>query len=485
MFSKKRLCSYTLLIVFTVDLLATSGDVTLSWTSPVFPKLHSNDSEQNPLGREITDDEDAWIGSLVTIGAMIGPLPAGYISEKFGRKIGLLTLAVPHIVSLFSMAFAQNIYMFYFGRLFAGVSTGGGYTLLPTYIAEISDDTNRGTFSQTLNIFWALGNFIPYAIGPYLSIKWFNIILAIIPTMFFVIFLLLGPETPYYLVSCNKLKQAEKSLMQLRSLDKQGVKQELEHIKENLGKEENGHFIDILRNRGLRKALMICVVLVVSQELSGFCAITFYLQTIFEAAGTEISSDISALIVGFSIFVSSFFTPFLIDRLGRKVLTVTSCFGMVIALSTLGTFFYLEVSTDISTEPIFWVPIFSLILYIFAFHFGICSIPWTLSSELFPSNVKGIAAPTITIICWMSSFLVTKFFNDMNASMGKAGSFWFFSGCCLCTGIFSIFFVPETKGKSFSEIQEMLNGSEVDETKDISEKVSREYSSEKNNEALA
>lgn len=424
----------------------------------MFPKLHSNSSE-NPLGRPITDDEDAWIGSLVTIGAMIGPLPAGFIAEKFGRKIGLLCLAIPHIVSLFSMAFAQNIYFYYFGRFFGGLSTGGGYTLLPMYIAEISDDSNRGTFSQTLNIFWAFGNFVPYAIGPYLSLKWFNVILAIIPTTFFVLFLIMGPETPYYLVAANNPKEAEKSLMKLRSLDEEGVKKELEHIKENLRKEEDGHFTDILKNRGLRKALMICLVLVISQELSGFCAITFYLQPIFQAAGTEIASDVSALIVGFSIFISSFFTPFLIDRLGRKVLTVTSCFGMVVALSALGTFFYLQVSTDISTDPVFWLPIFSLILYIFAFHFGICSIPWTLSSELFPSNVKGVAAPTITICCWLSSFLVTKFFNSMNSAMGKAGSFWFFGGCCLLTGIFSLFFVPETKGKSFSEIQDMLNGS--------------------------
>lgn len=433
--------------------------MTLSWTSPVFPKLNSSDPSKNPLGRPITEEEDAWIGSLVTIGAMIGPLPAGYIAEKFGRKIGLLILAVPHIISLFSMAFAQSVYIFYAGRLLGGLSTGAGYTLLPTYIAEISDDSNRGQFSQTLNVFWALGNFIPYAIGPYLSIKWFNIILAIIPSMFFVIFLLIGPETPYYLVSVNKLKKAEKSLMTLRSLDENGVKQELEHIKQNLGMEETGHFSDILLNKGLRKAMMICLVLVISQELSGFCAITFYLESIFAAAGTEIAPDISALIVGFSIFVSSFFTPFLIDRLGRKILTVTSCFGMVIALSTLGTFFYMQDSTDIKTDPVFWVPIFSLILYIFSFHFGICSIPWTLSSELFPNNIKGIAAPTITIVCWLSSFLITKFFNNMNSSMGRSGSFWFFAGCCLGTGVFSMFFVPETKGKSFNEIQDMLNGS--------------------------
>ncbi|KAJ8946910.1 hypothetical protein NQ314_008709 [Rhamnusium bicolor] len=196
--------------VSLIDLLATSGDLTLSWTSPVYPKLYSNDSSINPLPRPITEDEDGWIGSLVMIGAMTGPFAAGFISEKYGRRIALLCLAIPHMVSLFTMAFAHNVYLFYFGRLFAGLSTGGGYTVLPVYIAEISQDSTRGPYTQTLNVFWALGNFLPYAIGPYLSMIWFNLILACLPTIFFVLFLILGPETPYYLVMRKKDKRSRK-----------------------------------------------------------------------------------------------------------------------------------------------------------------------------------------------------------------------------------------------------------------------------------
>ncbi|KAJ8946911.1 hypothetical protein NQ314_008710 [Rhamnusium bicolor] len=241
--------SYTLLVVFAVDLLATSGDITLSWTSPVYPKLYSNDSSKNPLEDPITEDEDAWIGSLVMIGAMIGPLPFGFISEHFGRKIGLLCIGIPHIFSYFTMAFANNIYLFYFGRLFGGLAMGGGYTLLPMYIAEISQDSNRGMMSQTLNVFWSIGNFIPYAIGPFVSIMWFNIILACIPSTFFIIFLLLAPETPYYLVGVNKLKNAQKSLMLLRSTNEEGVRAELDYIKAHFKKEENGHFSDIFKKQ--------------------------------------------------------------------------------------------------------------------------------------------------------------------------------------------------------------------------------------------
>ncbi|KAJ8920261.1 hypothetical protein NQ315_011922 [Exocentrus adspersus] len=455
MFAEKPL-SFTLVSVLTVNLLATAGDVTLSWTSPIYPKLYSNDSSVNPLGRPITEDEDGWLGSLLTLGAIVGPFPYSVVASKFGRKIGLLAVAVPHIISYITMAFARTIYLFYFGRIFGGMAMGAGYSLLPMYIAEVSEVPNRGMMSLTLNVFWAVGNFIPYALGPFISIMWFNIILACIPSAFFIIFLLTGVETPYYLMENNKTDKAEKSLMKLRSLEKEGVQNELEDIKAHLKKEEDGHFSDILKKVELRKAFIICLVLIIAQEMSGFCAITFYLQPIFEAADTNIPPEMSALYVGVSMLVSSFIAPFLVDRLGRRFLTIASCAGMCAALVMLGSFFYVQDSTESSTDSILWIPIFSLVFYILSFNFGMCSVPWTLCSELFPNNVKQIAASCVSSTCWLTTFLITRFFNDMNDGLGRAGTFWFFAACCLTAAIFSVIMVPETKGKSFSEIQDML-----------------------------
>ncbi|XP_018573240.1 facilitated trehalose transporter Tret1 [Anoplophora glabripennis] len=452
----KHPISFTLVSVLTVNLLATTGDITLSWTSPIYPKLYSNDSSINPLGRPITEDEDGWLGSLLTLGAIVGPFPYSVVASRFGRKIGLLAIAIPHIVSYFTLAFARTIYLFYFARVFGGLAMGAGYSLLPMYIAEVSEVANRGMMSLTLNVFWAIGNFIPYAIGPFISIMWFNIILACIPTAFFIIFVIIGVETPYFLAEKNKTDKAEKSLMKLRSLEKQGVQKELEDIKAHLKKDEDGHLTDILKRPELRKAFIICLVLIIAQELSGFCAITFYLQPIFEAAGTPISSEMSALYVGISMLVSSFISPFLVDRLGRRILIIGSCCGMCVALAMIGAFFYVQDATDNSTDSITWIPIFSLIFYITSFNFGMSSVPWTLCSEMFPSNVKQIAASCVSSTCWITTFLVTRFFNDMNDGLGRFGSFWFFSASCLVAAVFSVVMVPETKGKSFSDIQDML-----------------------------
>ncbi|CAH1171157.1 unnamed protein product [Phaedon cochleariae] len=446
--------SRTLLVVCAVDLLATTGDISFSWTSPIYPKLYSNDSTINPLGRPITPDEDTWLGSLLNFGAIIGSPFFGYISAAFGRKPALLCIALPHVISYVTMAFARNINLFLLARFVSGIAVGGGYTMLATYIGEIAEDSSRGGMSLTLNVFWAIGNFIPYAIGPFLSVFMFNSILALIPIVFLVIFTLFCPETPYYLVGVKKFREAEKALMLLRSADADAVEEELTRIKIYMKSNEDGHFLDIVKSATLRKCFMICFVLIATQELSGFSVITYHLQSIFAATDSAVQPHISALIVGFVMLVSSFIAPFLVDRSGRRNLVIWSCIGTCLSLTTLGTFFYIQ--DVLKAEPIFWIPIVSLISYIVSFNLGICTVPWTLTAELFPSNVKQVAASSISICSWMVSFVTTNTFNDMTETLGRSGTFWCFAILSFCSTIFAFVFVPETKGKSFMEIQEKL-----------------------------
>ncbi|XP_063918705.1 facilitated trehalose transporter Tret1-like [Zophobas morio] len=453
-----KILSYTVLTVLTVDLLATSGDITMTWTSPMLPKLYSNDSDENPFDQPITADEDSWIGSLINIGAMIGPLPYGFISEKFGRKIGLLCIAIPHIISYLTLAFSRTVGLYYFARLLGGLAVGGGYTLLPTYVAEVSEDKHRGMMSATLNCFWTFGTLLPYVIGPYTSALWLNVILACVPTSFFILFFFIGPESPYYLIAKNKMDLAEQSLMKLRSQDQKGVETEMKQIQAELA--ENTDAVSILKffkNRIYMKGLFISVLLLVIQQLSGINAVLFYTQEIFIAAGaSDIAPEISSIIVGLVIFFSSFGTPFVADRAGRRILMLISLMGVTISHLAFGVYFYLKDRTSEDVSSISWLPLLSFLAYIVTFNVGLGALPWTISSELFPTNVKSYSAAIVSFSCWTTSFFVTKFFNDLQVGLGSGETFWLFSGCCFAGWLFTFIFVPETKGKSFQEIQEIL-----------------------------
>lgn len=388
---------------------------------------------------------------------MIGTLPFGFVAEKFGRKPALLCIAVPHFIAYITMAFAKHVYLYYFARFFGGIAVGGGYTLLPMYIAEISEDAYRGMYSVTLGIFWAFGNFLPYAVGPFMSIKSFNLLSAFFPVIFIVIFSLVGTETPHYLVAENRIEDAGKVLMVLRNASNKDIQLELKNLQDMLAKEEHGGLLDIVTDRSLRKALIVSLVLILFQQLVGVgSSLPCYLQSILDASGTTISSDVGSLVMGICLITFSLLVPFIIERFGRKTLTIFSSVGTSCFLFCLGIFFYLNDSSTSNTESLFWLPLASMICSLFTYQIGLNVMPWTIPSELFPKSVKQVSATCVSFVCYLGMFFVTQYFNDMNAVLGRAGTFWFYSVMSLFCAIFTVLFVPETKGKSLAEIQDMI-----------------------------
>ncbi|XP_060517919.1 facilitated trehalose transporter Tret1-like [Cylas formicarius] len=450
--------SFAIVSVLAVALLATSGDVTQTWTSPTYPKLYSNDTSENPLGEPITPDEDAWIGSLLNVGAMIGALPAGFIADRIGRKMTLLCIAIPHLVAYVAYAFARNVYLFYFGRFISGLSVGSGYAIIPMYVAEVSSDSNRNAFSAMLPIFWTLGNFLPFAIGPYITIKIFNLILAALPATFLVVFILLAPETPYYYIQKGNEKKAESSLVKLRSIPSAEVQKEILQIKETVGKHEDGALMDIFIKPSLRRALILSLILMMGNQFSGINAVGYYLEPILDASGTDIPSDLASTFYGGWLFISSFTSTFAVKKLGQKIPLIASCIGSAISMVSLGIFFYIHDNNEEDAKPLFWLPLVSLLVYCAFFNLGLAGIPWAVGSQLFPNSVKPISSAAVSCMCWFCSFLITHFFNDLTNSLDKSGTFWLFGGCNVLTAIFTLVWIPETKGKSFSEIQDMLQG---------------------------
>lgn len=407
------------------------------------------------MNRTITQDEESWIGSLINIGAIIGPLPFGFLSEKLGRKIALLFVALPLIIAYFILAFLHDIYWYYAARFISGISLGATCTLLPLYISEIAEDSNRGMLSVTLNIFWTFGNLLPYILGPYLPVMAFNITLACIPISFFILFILVAPESPYYLIAKGKIFKAEESLMKLRTRSRSLVGKELVNIQSSIRQDKNGTLLDLFKIKSNLKALGISLALISFQQLSGINVVVFYTQLIFQEAGSNIPPEISSIIVGVTLFASSLFIPFFADSFGRRSFLMISSSGAMICLAAFGSYFFMK-EANMDVDSLGWLPIVSLVLYIVFFNVGYGPLPWTVSSELFPINMKAVGASLVSFTCWLISFFITKFFNDLNRELGRAGTFWLFAGFSMVATGFTWFYVPETKGKSFSQIQEIL-----------------------------
>lgn len=431
--------------------------MSLTWSSPILPKL-TNESriDENPFGEVITSEQESWIGSLLALGAVFGPFAFGFLADVIGRKYTLLVAAVPILTSYLLLAFSTIIELFFVARFMMGFALGGVFTVIMMYIGEVSELSNRGLLSSAFNCFLVLGLFITYILGAYLSITVFNIICAIVPVVFFAIFLIFIPESPAYLISKNRNELAHENLKKLRVKSDKEIEKELEEMKEEVEKSREGHLRDLFTNKGLLKALTVSVALVAFQQLSGINVVLFYANTIFEASGSTIPSEVSSIIIGGVQFVSSFITPVIVDRLGRKILFIFSAFGMLISETVLGIYFYLSKETDTDVDAVSWLPVVCLVLYIITYNCGFGPLPWTVMGEIFPTNVRSVASATTSSACWLLGFILTKFFGQISDEIGMAGSFWIFAGFCLLAAIFVITYVPETKGKSLAQIHAEL-----------------------------
>jgi SP family facilitated glucose transporter-like MFS transporter 8 len=148
----------------------------------------------------------------------------------------------------------------------------------------------------------------------------------------------------------------------------------------------------------------------------------------------------------------------LMDLAGRKVLLLIGASTMAAACGILGLYFYLVSLQE--TVSILFV-IIGMYVYIAAFSIGVGAIPWLILGEIFPANTKAAGASVATMANWTFAFLVTLTFRPADRLITTQGVMWFFGACCIGLVVFTALAVPETKGKSFDEIQEYFNGKEI------------------------
>lgn len=329
------------------------------------------------------------------------------------------------------------------------------FTVLPMFVGEISEDSVRGALGSFMQLFITFGLLFSYGIGPYTTIEHFNLACVAIPLLFLFIFFMYVPESPHYLIGIGDKEAAERALQKLRCSN--NVDKELETIKRNVEESlaNKASFFDIFKSKGLTKALIISLALVTFQQFSGINVILFYTQTIFEATGSTIPPEISTIVTGIVQIIGSFLTPIFVEKKGKRFLLLCSAIGMTISEIVLGIYFYLK-EHDKDVQPIFWLPIVCLVVYMLTYCSGFGPLPWAVMGELFPSNVKSSASTVTASFCWILGFFITKFFANMVDLVGTSGSFWFFSICCVLAGLFVYKILPETSGKSLQEIQEIL-----------------------------
>ncbi|XP_078036765.1 uncharacterized protein LOC144469911 [Augochlora pura] len=428
----------------------------MGWNSPSIVILMADDS---PI--PVTESAVSTLVATVAIGNLIAPPLNIVLADRFGRKNTMLLSLLPVLFSWGVITIATNIWELYVARFLAGIGSGLFVCVAPMYMGEISSSSTRGAANSLVGIVFNSGILVTFVVAPYLSLSLMARIFFVINAACIFAFWFM-PESPYFLVLKNRTDEAEAVLEKLRG--KSDISDELQVVTDCLskgGKEvvKSGTIMDVFTSRGNRRAFVIILLFTVTHNFGGFFTILTYCQLIFKSTSNVISDYTVGVIIGVTQVISAIFTTFLVDKLGRKPLILVS--GIVAALCNLmiGVFFYMKDYTSINVEMYSLAPFIASIVTVFMFTCGLFCLQIILISEVFATEVKAISTCLIGVLGGLQGIIGFKLYIWVAITLGYGHSIPFlgyFVVVAVCTmAIYCI--TPETKGKTFLEIQRKLN----------------------------
>ncbi len=405
------------------------------------------------------------VTSWVTLGALLGALAAGELADQIGRKRTVLVAGALFTLGAIVQALTPDTVVLVAGRLIIGAGVGVAAVAAPLYAAELAPTAVRGRFVSAYQLAITMGIFLAYLVDGWLtkSDAW-RIMLgaAAVPGLLLFAVALVAPRSPRWLMTQHRRAEAAAELRKVRpGVD---VEPRLDTIEAALRQEGDRASWGEVFAREWRRPLMIGVWLAVFQQITGINAIIYYADQIFASAGFVTQSaqtTVTTWAIGGVNVLATLIAIAFIDNLGRRKLLLTGLIGMGISLVVVGIAFRFIVpaaagavaATGPSTAGI--VTLLALVCFIVCFAFSMGPVVWTVINEVFPGHIRGRAVAVATAVNWGSAFLVSQSFLSLIGAMGNSLTFWLFALFCGVAWVWIYFRVPETKGQSLEQIQQL------------------------------
>ena len=365
-------------------------------------------------------DQELIVSTLL-IGALFGALFGGPFADRFGRKRSLVLTTLLFLVGTVVLVEATDVTALLAGRLITGLGIGIASMAVPLYIAEISPHGRRGSLVSLNQLMITIGILVAYWVGYSFSERgeWREMFgFAFFPLVVFGVGLLLVPESPSWKASLPE-KSSEKKI-EWRELFTPAV----------------------------RRAFWVGIGISVFQQITGINTVIYYAPQIFQMAGfqTVETATLATLWIGIGNVLFTILSLWLIDWVGRRPLLLVGLIGMAGSLFSLAYFFH--AGGEIGESAVF-----AVMAYVAFFAISLGPVAWLLISEIYPLRVRGRAMGVATFVNWSFNYLVSLTFLSLIQKLGASGTFMLYAIISLIGLWFVSRFVPETKGKTFEEIQ--------------------------------
>ena len=406
--------------------------------------------------------------SIYALGVAVGCGCVVPLLGLFGRKSLIIFSSLISTSAWLLIASTSSPITLISGRVFAGISAGVCFTAVPLYTGEVAHHRVKGFFAGFFGLSLRLGTLTSYILGIFVSFRW----LALAPVFLDIIhvpILTVVCSSPTWLISRHLYSRGRAALLRL-GRSEADARQECDEVEEVMTDRE-------ARGRGLRKsvlllfqkynfkALTVGLAYMLFEPLTGTDVIDAYASTILSENDFQLIDPNSASLF-FPLFAitANVMLLFVIDRIGRKTLTIISGSGIILCLFSMSLYVYTTHTIDNAYfhnstwhhEYVSIWPLINLAGVRFLHGLGWGSVGFILLGELFPAKVKSILAGISSVGSWVVIFLVLLLFPYLSNLIGYGATFAILGTINIGSILFVILFLPETKKLSVKEIERLF-----------------------------
>jgi SP family general alpha glucoside:H+ symporter-like MFS transporter len=385
----------------------------------------------------------------------------GYLVNKFGQKRVLLASLVTLSAFLFIVFFAPSIGVLTAGELLCGLPWGVFASSAPAYASEVLPMSLRVYLTSYTNMCFIIGQLI--AAGTLAGLvhrtdEWgYRIPFAIqwvwpailIPVLSF------APESPWHLVRMGRLEAAEHSLNRLKrqsaGIDVRATLATIVHTNDlEVELSAGTSYWDCFRGVERRRTI-IAMVAFAGQVLSG-SSFAYNSTYFFQQVGLSTSQSYNLNVGGTALaLVGTLVSWFcLMPYFGRRRIYLWGMFTMATTLIVIGV---LNVKTTV--KGVGMTQAVLTLVWTFVFQLSAGQLGWALPAEMGSTRLRQktvcLARNAYYIVSVISGVLQPYFMNPAQWNLkGYTGFVW--GGTAFATFVWCFFFLPETKGRTFEEL---------------------------------
>lgn len=435
-----------------------------------YPDYMGVSKDNNKFGYDIDMIQGLINGAPYLCAACLGCWMTDFWNRHLGRKWTIFWACFISAITCFWQGFTNTWYHLFIARFMLGFGIGIKSSTTTPYTAECSPKQNRGALVMMWQFFVAVGIMFGYVAGLAFyhvgshgiggGLNW-RLILgsACIPAIIILFLIPFVPESPRWLMGKNRHKDSFDSLCQLRLARIIAARDTfyqhvlLQEEKSYIGVSTWKRYVEMFTVRRNRNGTFAAWIILFLQQFCGVNAIVYYNSTIFVESGfSQVSGLIASWGFGMVNFVFAFPTFFLIDRYGRRKLLLISFPLMALFLLWTGFGFFAEEGSKTR------IGIVASGVYIFAviYSTGFGPIPFVYIAEAFPLYIRDIGMGCATAISWFFNFILALTWPKLVSSFGSTGAFCWYAGWNIVGFFLVLWFLPETKGLTLEELDEVF-----------------------------